>query len=117
MTQDLQLQVQSISCERGGRWLFEDVSFTVQAGQALYVQGNNGSGKTTMLRMLCGLTPCIKGDIEWRGQSISKNKNLLNVDLLYWGHSLAFKDELTPLENLQMDMAVTGSEVEGVLIA
>jgi heme exporter protein A len=116
MTQDLQLQVQSIACERGGRWLFEDVSFTVQAGQALYVQGNNGSGKTTMLRMLCGLTPCIKGDIEWRDQSISKNKNLLNVDLLYWGHSLAFKDELTLLENLQMDMAVTGSEVESAQV-
>ncbi|MSQ57105.1 MAG: cytochrome c biogenesis heme-transporting ATPase CcmA [Limnohabitans sp.] len=112
MTQDLRLQVHSIACERGGRWLFEDVSFSVQKGQALYLQGNNGVGKTTMLRMLCGLTPCIKGDIQWRGQSIIKNKMLFNRDLLYWGHLFAFKDELTPLENLQIDAAIAGFAVE-----
>ena len=59
-----QLQVIALSCERGGRPLFAPQSFTLSAGQAMQIEGDNGSGKTSLLRMVCGLAPTASGEVR-----------------------------------------------------
>ena len=66
----------------------------------LYLQGANGSGKTSLLRMLCSLSPAEEGEIRWRGESIGKLGEDYRRELCYLGHHNAIKEELTPLENL-----------------
>ena len=66
------LEASNLECVRGGRRLFAGVSFRLEGGEMLYLQGQNGSGKTSLLRMLCGLTPAASGEIRWRGEAIGK---------------------------------------------
>ena len=65
------LQASHLECVRGDRSLFREVAFTLAAGGLLEVRGHNGSGKTSLLRMLCGLSAPAHGEIHWQGQSIS----------------------------------------------
>jgi len=61
------LQTTALQCERGGRVLFDNLAFELHAGEALLVQGANGSGKTSLLRIITGLTTAIEGDVLWNG--------------------------------------------------
>ena len=94
------LEASNLECVRGERRLFAGVGFRLEGGEMLYLQGRNGSGKTSLLRMLCGLTPPAYGDICWRGESIRKLGETFRSELCYLGHHNAIKEELTPLENL-----------------
>ena len=94
------LEASNLECVRGERRLFADVSFRLEGGEMLYLQGRNGSGKTSLLRMLCGLTPAASGDIRWRSQPIGKLGESFRSELCYLGHHNAIKEELTPLENI-----------------
>jgi heme exporter protein A len=94
------LEAVGLECIRGERRLFASVGFRLQGGEMLYLQGRNGSGKTSLLRMLCGLTPPAAGEIRWRGQSIVSLGEEFRGELCYLGHHNAIKEELTPLENL-----------------
>ena len=94
------LEVLDLECVRGERRLFASVGFRLQAGELLSLQGRNGSGKTSLLRMLCGLSPVAAGEIRWRGEPIGKLGESYRSELCYLGHHNAIKDELTPLENL-----------------
>ncbi len=94
------LEALNLECVRGDRRLFSDLSFRLAAGEMLYLQGANGSGKTSLLRMLCGLTPAAGGEIRWRGQPIGRLGDEFRSELCYLGHQNAIKDDLTPLENL-----------------
>jgi heme exporter protein A len=85
------LQVLKAECERDGRLLFEDLSFTLAPGELLQVVGGNGSGKSTLLRVLMGLYTDCHGDIEW---AVDKAP-------LYLGHRLGIKQSLTVIENLR----------------
>lgn len=102
------LSVSNLSCSRGDKRLFSGVSFSLQAGQWLHLEGDNGVGKTSLLRLVCGLSALEQGEISWQGQSTAKNPEAFRADLAYLGHQLALKDDLTPLENLQADAAVAG---------
>ena len=95
------LDLQNVACERGGRRLFSGLTLSIQPGQLLRVQGNNGAGKTSLLRMICGLVEPIEGKLMWRGQPTWALKEELGRELIYLGHAAALKDELSPLENLQ----------------
>lgn len=95
------LEASNLECVRGERRLFADVGFRLAGGEMLYLQGRNGSGKTSLLRMLCGLTPPAHGDICWRGESIRKLGEAFRGELCYLGHHNAIKEELTPIENLR----------------
>ena len=106
-----QLQVIALGCERGGRPLFATQSFGLEAGQAMHIEGDNGSGKTSLLRMVCGLSPPASGEVRWGGQSIAEVRPAFLRDLLYVGHSLGLKDELSAVENLQTVSVLAGQSV------
>lgn len=94
------LEALNLECVRGERRLFAGVGFRLEGGEMLYLQGKNGSGKTSMLRMLCGLTQPASGEIRWRDRPIGKLGDDFRAELCYLGHLNAIKEELTPLENL-----------------
>jgi len=94
------LEASNLECVRGERRLFVGVSFQLAGGEMLYLQGRNGSGKTSLLRMLCGLTPAASGEIRWRGKPIARLGDDFRSELCYLGHHNAIKEELTPLENI-----------------
>ncbi len=94
------LEASNLECFRGERRLFSGVSFQVEGGEMLYVQGRNGCGKTSLLRIVCGLTPALNGSVCWRATPISRLGDDYRAELCYLGHQNAIKEELTPLENL-----------------
>lgn len=94
------LQAQNLSCIRGDRLLFKQVDFTVQAGGLLYIVGENGVGKSSLLKMLAGLSQPATGDILWRGRTLTEDKNSYLEQLLYIGHLNAIKEDLSVHENL-----------------
>ena len=95
-------QTVALSGSRGERQLFSGVSVTVKPGTLLAVTGENGSGKTSFLRMLCGLLSPDGGTILWQGKDIRQLKELYSAQLTYVGHLNGIKDELTPVENLKV---------------
>ena len=102
------LRVSNLSCSRGNKPLFADVSFELKAGQALHLEGDNGVGKTSLLRIVCGLSPADAGEVCWQDQTIQHNAIAFRSSLFYLGHGLSLKEELTALENLMSDAAVSG---------
>jgi heme exporter protein A len=102
------LTLSQISCTRGHKPLFAAVNLEIQAGEALHLEGDNGVGKTSLLRMVCGLSPAETGEVRWMGQSTRDDPAAFRAVLFYLGHSLALKEELTALENLLSDAAVAG---------
>ena len=94
------LEATDLECVRGERRLFVGVGFRLNDGEMLSVQGKNGTGKTSLLRMLCGLSPVARGEIRWRGALIGALGEDYRRELCYLGHHNAIKEELTPLENL-----------------
>ena len=102
------LNVNDLDCERGGRTLFSGLSFAVSPGEALRIAGANGSGKTSLLRILCGLLPPSGGEIRWHGAPILDLREEYSTRLVYLGHAPAVKDDLTAAENLSISCALAG---------
>ncbi|AJP49376.1 hypothetical protein PG1C_03270 [Rugosibacter aromaticivorans] len=106
------LNVSGLACSRGERRLFADVSFSLAAGEWLHVQGENGAGKTSLLRLLVGLSPADAGEIYWRGVAVAAGESDFRRELVYLGHHAAVKDELNALENLQFSAALDGMRLD-----
>ena len=102
------LQARQIECTRGNRRLFHDLSFRLEAKQALRVGGENGSGKTSLLRMLAGLSPVEAGEILWKDGRIAALGEDYRRNLVFLGHSNSLKDDLTAVENLRYGLALAG---------
>jgi len=100
------LAATDLTCFRGDRLLFRDLNLHVAAGQALQVVGPNGCGKTTLLRILCGLTRPEDGAIHWRGRRLRGHDPDYLRDLRYIGHNDGVKLVLSPRENLRVAMAL-----------
>lgn len=94
------LKVNDLSCRRGGRRIFQHVSFTLERGAALLITGTNGSGKSSLLRLLAGLLPVTEGSIHWKGQRITAHNHEYRRDLCYIGHLDGLKPQLTGTETL-----------------
>jgi heme exporter protein A len=109
-------QTVALSGSRGERQLFSDVSVTVKPGTLLAVVGENGSGKTSFLRMLCGLFLPDRGTILWQGKDIRQLKELYSAQLTYVGHLNGIKDELTPIENLVVSASLAGEDNAGAAV-
>ena len=105
------LTASNLSLSRGDRRLFSGVSFTLESGHWLHLEGDNGVGKTSLLRLVCGLISLEEGEIRWKGQATVKTPEEFRADLVYLGHQLALKEDLSPLENLRADAAVSGREL------
>jgi len=105
------LELRAVACVRGGRTLFAGLDCAVAAGQLLRVQGANGAGKTSLLRMLCGLLPPAQGRILWRGESIADLAEDFGRELVYLGHAAALKDDLNATENLLIACQLGGLAV------
>ena len=106
------LEVSNLACARGDHRLFSGLNFTLDAGQVMLVQGKNGSGKTSLLRIMCGFVMPDEGDIVWRGVRIRELDEDYYGELLYLGHLNAIKDELSALENLRISAGLSGVELE-----
>ncbi|PWB42099.1 MAG: heme ABC transporter ATP-binding protein CcmA [Rhodocyclales bacterium] len=106
------LEASNLECVRGEKSLFRGLSFRLDPGACLLVQGANGSGKTSLLRMLCGLSPPASGEIRWNGEPIGKLAEDYRGELLYCGHAGAVKDDLTALENARISVALAGTPVD-----
>lgn len=107
----LALEARAISCVRGERRLFGDLSLKVSSGECLHVRGENGVGKTSLLRLLTGLSKPEGGEILWNGSSIAKDAEAFHRELLFLGHRDALKEDLTALENLQLYAALDGIDL------
>ena len=102
------LEARQLECTRGERRLFSDLSFKLDRGQLLRVAGANGSGKTSLLRIMCGLVAPSRGELRWQGQSIRAEREEYSRNIVFVGHLNALKDDLTALENLQVAAALAG---------
>ncbi len=98
------LKANGLSCIRDDRVLFEGLSFTVSAGQVLLLEGQNGSGKTSLLRILCGFREPDEGELSWCADTLSDSSYF--ADLAYVGHLEGVKKELTVYENLKVALAL-----------
>ncbi|WP_421189285.1 cytochrome c biogenesis heme-transporting ATPase CcmA [Aeromonas enteropelogenes] len=95
------LQVNNLSCVREDRTLFGHLSFTVAPGDLLQIEGPNGVGKTSLLRLLTGLSQPFAGEVCWNGENIRHCRDEYHANLLYLGHHAGVKAALTPFENLK----------------
>jgi heme exporter protein A len=102
------LSFSKLGCNRGGRQLFRQIDCTLDAGQWLYVAGANGVGKTSLLRMLCGLAPIESGEIYWNDIPIHAQPEAYRQDLCYLGHLNALQESMTVNENLAFGAALGG---------
>lgn len=109
---DTVLTTRDLACFRSDRWLFRRLNLELSAGEALHVHGPNGSGKTSLLRILCGLTPPTSGEILWRGVDITNDPWRYRMEILYIGHHNGIKLELSPVENLQVARALAQNPTE-----
>ena len=105
------LEGAGLECVRGERTLFRDLEFRLERGSLLRVAGENGSGKTSLLRIVCGLTPPAAGEIRWQGENIRSLREDYWKELVYIGHANALKDDLTAQENLRVGCRLAGLSV------
>jgi heme exporter protein A len=99
-----ELQGINLSCVRDDRVLFSELNFKLNTGQVLLLEGRNGSGKTSLLRILCGFREPDSGEITWNNEAI--NDSSYYADMAYIGHLDGIKKELTVLENLKVALAL-----------
>ncbi len=113
------LRANALTCVRGERTLFTGLNLEVSAGEWLHVRGENGIGKTSLLRLLSGLTKPAAGEIFWNEQLISVDPSEYYRNLLFLGHRDSLKEDLTALENLSISTALDGITVseEEILLA
>jgi heme exporter protein A len=114
------LDIQSLECVRDDRLLFSNLSFSLAEAEVLQIEGPNGCGKTSLLRIVCGLRLADAGRVMWRGQSIRANREDYYANMVYIGHLPCIKGELTVLENVRSlldtrSLAVSDTVIESAL--
>lgn len=105
------LEAHNLQCSRGGHRLFSGKSFKLDPGTLAWIRGRNGSGKTTLLRTISGLSPVDEGEVRWRGRNIRKHADEFRRELMFMGHAVALKEDLSPLENLRILMQIAGRAI------
>ncbi len=105
------LQAISLACTRGERQLFNNINFEITTGDVLRIAGTNGCGKTSLLRMLCGLSFPAAGQIHWRGHDIRSTREDFSRQIIYLGHANGVKDDLIAWENVVISSAMSGRRV------
>jgi heme exporter protein A len=104
-------EVINLGCIRGERRLFRGLSFSASAGELVELRGANGSGKTSLLRILCGLAQPAEGEVRWEGNNIRSLGEEYFGSIAYVAHQNGVKDELTAIENLRIASGVCGESL------
>jgi heme exporter protein A len=105
------LEAAKLECVRGDRKLFSDVSFSLSPGSLLQITGTNGSGKTSLLRIICGLAMPESGEVRWQGANIRSLGEEYSSSIAYLGHRNGIKEELSSVENLRISAGLAGFEL------
>jgi heme exporter protein A len=100
------LEARALHLWRGEKHLLRGVSFSLASGELLQLVGPNGVGKTSLLRVACGLLPLEGGEFLWRGQALEKARDDFNRQMVYLAHTNALKADLTAHENLHFELAM-----------
>ena len=106
------LRAQQLACTRGERALFDGLDVELRRGDAVRIVGNNGSGKTSLLRILCGLSTPTHGSVLWDGIAIASIREQFNRQLTYLGHLNGIKDDLTACENVMLATRLSGNRID-----
>ena len=109
MSMSKSLRLESITCVRGGRTLFEELNLEIKPGSILRISGDNGSGKSSLLRILCGLLTPHAGKVFWGSDPITEDRDQFHGELIYLGHIPALKADFSAIENL-MALALLGGQ-------
>ena len=96
------LTAEGLVCYRGDQCLFNGLNFEVLPRQLLMIEGRNGSGKTSLLKLIGGLRFPDNGSLRWNGQAIAQMGSEYRQHLSYVGHHDGIKRELTVVENLRL---------------
>jgi len=111
------LDVTDLSCRRGGRPVFGDLSFSLAKGELLALTGRNGSGKTTLLRALALLVRADSGAIHWEGADIAADREGWRRRIAWLGHLDGLKGDLTVAENVATACHLREQGADGVAAA
>ena len=98
-----QLSADGLTLFRGERLLFKGLSFALNPGGMLLLEGQNGSGKTSLMRAIAGLIEFEDGDVMWDGQPVRSNRPAFYGSLVWMQHRVGFKADLTLVENLRCE--------------
>jgi heme exporter protein A len=107
---DRMLLASNLACVRGERVLFSGLACAVGPGEWLHVRGSNGAGKTSLLRVLAGLSLPDAGEVRWCGRVLAEAGAAFRENLGFTGHLAGVKEDLTPRENLALAAALDGAE-------
>jgi heme exporter protein A len=108
------LEVSGLSCRRGGRPVFEALSFGLAGGELLALTGRNGSGKTTLLRALALLVTADAGRIRWRGEDVVRDREAWRGRIAWLGHLDGLKGDLSVRENLSVAARLRGEPLDRI---
>ncbi|NND59609.1 MAG: cytochrome c biogenesis heme-transporting ATPase CcmA [Gammaproteobacteria bacterium] len=103
------LTAERLNIWRGENWLIRELSLDLRKGELVHVRGPNGSGKTSLLRTLCGFSRPESGQVHWCGVDISRDADSYHEQLAWLGHSDGLKPELSVNENLHFAASLTGA--------
>ncbi len=92
------LGARSLACRRGRRLLFRGLDLQLDAGSVTWLRGTNGSGKTSLMRILAGLSTPAEGQVTWNGAAVQGTGGVARLGTVYIGHANALKDDLTLAE-------------------
>lgn len=106
----MSLKVKNLNLERGARLLQSGLAFELKSGQALWVRGPNGVGKSTLLETLCGFRPFAPESVFWNGQALKSPLDEFHEHMSFIGHSNGNNDNLTTKGALQFYADIYGSQ-------
>lgn len=104
------LTANNLSFSRTGKKIFSNLGFSLSTSSVLVVKGKNGTGKTSLLRVIAGLSKSDGGEILWGGENIENFRDDFNGDMQFLGHKNFLKQDLTILENLRFYAKLANTE-------